>query len=185
MTVNLFYKNPKLLPVRGFGYLIPQSVPFEQNPERALGVIFDSDAVQGQDTAEGTKLTVMLGGHWWNDWVGYPDSHEGAELAKSVLERHLGITDEPEACHVNLNKDCIPQYTVGYQDRLRDFAQTMQDQFKGRLRLVGNQFNGVGVNDCVNAAWLLAIRLRGNGWKDQSCGLDHALDERPPVIHYA
>ncbi|CAK7214843.1 oxygen-dependent protoporphyrinogen oxidase [Sporothrix bragantina] len=44
MVVNLYYAEPALHhPYRGFGYLIPQSVPLEQNPEGALGVIFDSD----------------------------------------------------------------------------------------------------------------------------------------------
>ncbi|CAK7225404.1 oxygen-dependent protoporphyrinogen oxidase [Sporothrix curviconia] len=44
MVVNLYYAEPALHhPYRGFGYLIPQSVPLDQNPEGALGVIFDSD----------------------------------------------------------------------------------------------------------------------------------------------
>lgn len=182
MTVNLFYPNPKLLPVSGFGYLIPQSVPFEQNPERALGVIFDSDAVAGQDSAQGTKLTVMLGGHWWNGWSAYPDTHEGAELAKSVIQRQLGIAEEPVACHVNLHRDCIPQYTIGYEDRLREFAQGVRDEFRGRLRVVGNQFSGVGVNDCIKSAWLMAKGLRDGGWKGRDTGLERALDEREWVV---
>ncbi|CAK7267206.1 oxygen-dependent protoporphyrinogen oxidase [Sporothrix epigloea] len=44
MVVNLYYSEPALHhPHRGFGYLIPQTVPLDQNPEGALGVIFDSD----------------------------------------------------------------------------------------------------------------------------------------------
>jgi oxygen-dependent protoporphyrinogen oxidase len=179
MTVNLYYSNPSLLPVQGFGYLIPQSVPFEQNPERALGVIFDSSAIHGQDSVAGTKVTVMLGGHWWNGWNSYPDEQDGLAMAQAVLKRHLNISEAPTASHVNLAKDCIPQYTLGYEDRLRDFARGISAEFKGRLRVVGNQFNGVGVNDCISAAWNLARGLRGNGWKSGSCGLDRVLDERP------
>ncbi|KAH7075007.1 hypothetical protein FB567DRAFT_536005 [Paraphoma chrysanthemicola] len=178
MTVNLYYSNPTLLPVEGFGYLIPQSVPFEQNPERALGVIFDSSAIKGQDTVDGTKLTVMLGGHWWNDWNAYPTSDEGLEMAKAVVKRHLHISDEPTASYVNLAKDCIPQYTLGYEDRLRDFGRGISNEFKGRLRVVGNQFNGVGVNDCITGAWNLARGLRNDGWKSGSCGLERVMDER-------
>ncbi|KAF2640165.1 Protoporphyrinogen oxidase [Massarina eburnea CBS 473.64] len=182
MTVNLFYPKTNLTPVRGFGYLIPQSIPFEQNPERALGVIFDSDAVKGQDTADGTKLTVMLGGHWWNGWEHYPDSEEGLALAKSVIARHLGIMDEPVAHYVGLWKDCIPQYTVGYDDRLKEFAMKIRDEFRGRLRLVGNQYHGVGVNDSIMSAWSVARGLRGSGWKERGTGLDRALDERDWVV---
>ncbi|KAF1354191.1 Protoporphyrinogen oxidase [Lizonia empirigonia] len=182
MTVNLYYDNPNLLPVEGFGYLIPQSIPFEQNPERALGVIFDSSAIKGQDTASGTKVTVMMGGHWWAGFQGYPDEEEGLAMARAVLERHLGIKDIPTAHYVNLSKDCIPQYTLGYEDRLKDFAASLQDEFKGRLRVVGNQFNGVGVNDCITGAWNVVRGLRDGGWKSRSCGLDRVLDSRPWVV---
>lgn len=179
MTVNLYYPDPSLIPYQGFGYLIPQSVPFEQNPERALGVIFDSCATKGQDSAPGTKLTVMLGGHWWNDWTSYPTPTEGLEMAKSVLKRHLNITADPIAYHANLAENCIPQYTLGYEERLQDFARGLSNEFKGRMRVVGNQFNGVGVNDCITGAWNLARGLRNDGWKSESCGLDRVLDERP------
>jgi oxygen-dependent protoporphyrinogen oxidase len=178
MTVNLFFPQKNLLPMQGFGYLIPQSVPFEQNPERALGVIFDSDAVIGQDTADGTKLTVMLGGHWWDGWEHYPDEEEGLELARSVVRRHLGITDEPMASRVNLSKDCIPQYTVGFEDRLKRYAQKVKEDYKGRVRVVGNLYHGVGVNDCIRGAWMMVRGLRGNGWKERGTGLERVLDER-------
>ncbi|KAJ4375781.1 oxygen-dependent protoporphyrinogen oxidase [Neocucurbitaria cava] len=160
MTVNLYFPDPKLLPVEGFGYLIPQSIPFEQNPERALGVIFDSSAIRGQDNLPapggGTKLTVMLGGHWWDNWESYPSEEEGLEMARAVLKRHLNITAEPLAHCVNLARDAIPQYTLGYEDRARDFADGIESEFKGRLRVVGSQVNGVGVNDCVAGAWAVA-----------------------------
>ena len=175
MTVNLYYPpsaSPPISIPEGFGYLIPQSVPFEQNPERALGVIFDSSAIKGQDTVGGTKLTVMMGGHWWDGWANYPDEEEGLEMAKSVVARHLNITASPAAHYVNLSKDCIPQYTLGYESRLRDFAAGIEKEFKGRLRVVGNQFNGVGVNDCITGAWNLARGMRGEGWKGGSCGLE-------------
>ncbi|KAF1840327.1 protoporphyrinogen oxidase [Cucurbitaria berberidis CBS 394.84] len=178
MTVNLYYSNPALLPVEGFGYLIPQSIPFEENPERALGVIFDSSAIKGQDTAEGTKITVMMGGHWWDGWESYSSEEEGLEMAKSVIKRHIGITDEPVAHCANLSKSCIPQYTLGYEDRLRDFANGITNEFKGRLRVVGSQFNGVSVNDCITGAWNIARGLRGEGWKSRSCGLDRVVDSR-------
>jgi oxygen-dependent protoporphyrinogen oxidase len=39
------------------------------------------------------------------------------------------------------------------------------------MRVVGNQFNGVGVNDCITGAWNLARGLRGDGWKNRDVGL--------------
>lgn len=180
MTVNLHFQNPNLISHKGFGYLIPQSVPFAQNPERALGVIFDSDAITGQDTAKGTKLTVMLGGHYWDGWDHYPTTEEGYSLAMSLLRRHLHIKEDPTQFTVNLNKRCIPQYTVGYEDRLKDFACSVRDKYKGKVRYVGTEVGGgVGVNDCIRSAWAMARDLRGVGWKENGTGMERALDDRP------
>ncbi|KAK5114462.1 hypothetical protein LTR62_002397 [Meristemomyces frigidus] len=204
MTVNLYYRTPDLNPP-GFGYLIPQATPFENNPERALGVIFDTayspstkdidlnnwqiDNIsqlqqareQGQlinvndfawynmperpnvqdDVPErGTKLTVMLGGHWWNEWPSFPDEKEGLAMAKSVLQRHLNITEEPEAWAVNLQRDCIPQYNVGHEERLKTAHSNVRREYKGRLRVAGSWMSGVGVNDCLRSAWDVVQGLR-------------------------
>ena len=152
MVVNLFFSNPAILPVHGFGYLIPRTVPFKQNPERALGVVFDSDATIGQDEVPGTKVTVMLGGHWWDGWTGYPDEDEGASMAKTILQRHLGIAEKPRAIRVSLQRDCIPQYPVGHQKNMEDASRQLKRMFQGRLRVAGNSYTGVGLNDCVRAA---------------------------------
>lgn len=151
MVVNLYFSQPGLLSVRGFGYLIPRTVSFEQNSERALGVVFDSDVSVGQDTIPGTKVTVMLGGHWWDDWDIYPDEEEGGRMARAVLERHLGITEEPQVVRVALQKNCIPQYTVGHEERMAETSHLLE-RFDGRLRVAGSSYTGVGMNDCVHAA---------------------------------
>ncbi|KAI9841155.1 MAG: oxygen-dependent protoporphyrinogen oxidase [Thelocarpon superellum] len=132
MVVNVYYANSMLLPIHGFGYLIPRSIPWEQNPERALGVVFDSDAVVGQDSAPGTKVTVMLGGHWWDGWSTYPDEDEAVVMAKRVLARHLHITAEPVVVHVGLQRDCIPQYTVGHHARLTQADRALRAAYRGR-----------------------------------------------------
>ena len=165
MVVNLYYSNANVLPVHGFGYLLPRSVPLDQNPERALGVVFDSDATIGQDDVPGTKLTVMMGGHWWDGWNTYPDEDQGAFMAKAVLARHLGITEKPQMVRVALQKDCIPQYTVGHAARMQKAHQCLLNNFKGRLKVAGNSYTGVGLNDCVRAAQLIShsfiLRLMG------------------------
>jgi len=151
MVVNLYFSNPNLLSVHGFGYLIPRSIPFEQNPERALGVVFDSDATIGQDTVPGTKVTVMLGGHWWDGWDSYPDENEGAQMACAVLQRHLKVTEPPDAVHVGLQTECIPQYVVGHEHRMTVASRHLEKAYKGRLRVAGNSYTGVGLNDCIRA----------------------------------
>lgn len=163
MTVNLYYRDPHVLSENGFGYLIPRSIPYEQNPECALGVVFDSDSSIGQDTATGTKLTVMLGGHWWDGFAStnsYPTEEEGLEMAKSVLRRHLGIDDEPEAYKAMLHKNCIPQYTVGHCKRMKDGSMELEGAFKGKLRVAGSSYGGVGLNDCVRSARDVVMRMK-------------------------
>ncbi|CAD6884442.1 unnamed protein product [Tilletia caries] len=152
----------RLLPVEGFGFLIPRSTP--NNQDGILGVVFDSDTFPEQDSvasidvsseeshdandapptstpsssfeANNTKLTVMLGGHWFdnanknrsavtsNSAASYPDSSELQERALRTLEHHLGIPPSVLR-HPNtrilarLQKDCIPQYTVGHVQRMQ------------------------------------------------------------------
>ncbi|MCJ1357440.1 MAG: oxygen-dependent protoporphyrinogen oxidase [Icmadophila ericetorum] len=177
LVVNLFYSNPSLLSVRGFGYLLPRSIPFEQNPERALGVVFDSDATIGQDTGPaGTKITVMLGGHWWDGWNSYPDEEEGAAMAKAVLARHLKITSEPQAIRVALQRNCIPQYTVGHHERMGKAHEELKWNYHGRLRVAGNSYTGVGLNDCVRAARDVVRGLIGGKNGDET-GLERFVEK--------
>lgn len=160
MLVNLYFRNSSLLPVRGFGYLIPRSVPFDQNPEYALGVIFDSDAMSGQDTAAGTKITVMFGGHWWDGWHAFPDKADAKIMAQTVLARHLGITEDPECVNVAFQKDCIPQYIVGHKAILRKAQSEITEAYGGKVFVAGSAYGGVGVNDCVRSAMDVAFGLR-------------------------
>ncbi|KAL9014384.1 MAG: hypothetical protein Q9173_000961 [Seirophora scorigena] len=179
MVVNLYFSNPSVLPVRGFGYLLPRSLPFEQNPERALGVVFDSDASIGQDNIPGTKVTVMLGGHWWDGWQAYPDEDMGANMAKSVLKRHLGISEIPRAIHVGLQKNCIPQYTVGHHRRMSLGHEALQ-KFQGRLRVAGSSYTGVGLNDCVRSARnVVASLVEG---RHQDTGLESFARGNGPIL---
>ncbi|QDS78131.1 hypothetical protein FKW77_004493 [Venturia effusa] len=167
-VVNLYYPDARLLPIRGFGYLIPQATPLSQNPELALGVVFDSEITREQDTAPGTKLTVMIGGHWWDGWETLPTDAELIEKAKSVLRRHLGITQEPEAFHVSTQKDCIPQYKVGHTQRMKEAHHALLRHFGGRLKVAGNSYTGVGVNDCLMAAREIALATQAGNWSSRT-----------------
>ncbi|CAG7916198.1 unnamed protein product [Penicillium olsonii] len=165
MVVNLYYTDPNLLPVQGFGYLIPRSIPYTQNPECGLGVIFASQSSVGtdvdgspvsQDSVPGTKLTIMMGGHYWDGRQQYPNHETAVKMARSMLERHLNITAEPAVAKSRLQKDAIPQYTVGHLDRMYNLSTVVRHEFDNRLILAGNWYNGIGVGDCVNQGILAA-----------------------------
>lgn len=188
MTVNLFYEKQEALPPGpgekiGFGYLIPRATPFEQNPERALGVVFDhayappateTGVSQDKLSSPGTKVTVMLGGHWWNDWTSYPTEEDGLEMARAIMKRHLNITQEPAAWAVNLHRQCIPQYIVGHEARLKTAHEKLLKHFSGAVRVAGSWISGVGVNDCLRSAWDVVQALD----KDNATGLEHVGNDQ-------
>ncbi|EXJ90791.1 protoporphyrinogen oxidase [Capronia coronata CBS 617.96] len=196
MVVNLYYREPDLLPqsTRGFGYLIPRSVPTEQNPERALGVIFGSETsglpdtvvwgegdlqLEGQDTAPGTKLTVMLGGHWWEGWApsDLPSEEEAIEMSKNLLRRHLGIVQAPEVAKAHMNPNCIPQYPVGYRDDMATIHHALQSEYEGRFKVAGPWWqSGVGMSNSIQKALEVSWAIQ-HQWDDQTGLEDYAEDE--------
>lgn len=242
MVVNLYYSNPELIDpsISGFGYLLPRSVPLEQNPERALGVIFSSESSgrpgsmvrkpfrihkllqqaqqsavndgkdesemeppemdnpqlqealaewqkkepEGQDTASGTKLTVMMGGHWWNGWASsdLPSEEEAIEMAQNLLRRHLGIEEAPKIAKARLNPECIPQYPVGYPQDMASIHQALQTLYQGRFKVAGPWWQGSpSVNDCVLRARTTAWAIRDQ--QDSVTGLEDFGKEQWLVRH--
>lgn len=167
MVINLFYRNPSILPIRGFGYLIPKSVPLSENPDRALGVVFDSVSVPGQDSTTGSKVTCIMGGHWWQNKE-IPSKQTGYEATLKLLEMHLGITETPEFWNATVQKDCIPQYTVGHIDRMKSLHGKIEHQFPS-LALGGSSYGGVSVNDCVLNSRKIALEIASQG---KSTGLE-------------
>ncbi|ETS86211.1 hypothetical protein PFICI_00039 [Pestalotiopsis fici W106-1] len=181
MVVNLWYPNQDLLQDNpGFGYLIPQSVPPDENPECALGVLFDSDIEMGNET-KGTKLTVMLGGHYWSDWSILPDEEMAIAMARSIVERHLGISQsEPFKAGAKMCKDCLPQHTVGHVDRLRKAHYELSAAFQGKLMVAGPSYTSVGVIPAMRAGYDAAMRMaqgHGHPWSTR-------LDEDGGVWHW-
>lgn len=179
MVVNMWYPNEDLLAANpGFGYLIPQGVSEEQNPERALGVLFDSD-IQTRKEQAGTKLTVMMGGHQWDKWAFLPAEDLGVEMAKNVVQRHLGISPDEKGlvASARLCRDCLPQHTVGHRDRLRKAHYELASTFQGQLMVAGPSYTTVGVIPAMRAGYDAAMRIaRGRGpphfrSKEQGVGL--------------
>lgn len=172
--VNIWYENVRLdEKYPGFGYLIPQSVPAENNPCAALGVIFDSDrdaAAGGLDTRpnRGTNLTVMLGGHYW-DFVTpdkWPSKDLVVDMAKETVHRHLGIPAH-EATYVStkLCRHCIPQHLVGHRDRMAQAHKEISDAFGETLAVVGGSYTMPGVLPSLQAARDVALAVAGGEYQ--------------------
>ncbi|QUC18413.1 uncharacterized protein UV8b_02654 [Ustilaginoidea virens] len=183
MTVNLWYPRENLKPP-GFGYLIPRSVSQQRNPERALGVFYDSDvgAAASPDEPPGTKLFVLMGGHYYDSGTPPPSEPEAVEQAKSLLERHLGIpADTPCFALSRLAEGCIPQHYVGHNARMMQADQELRDSFSGRLAVAGGSYSRIGVLGAIRAGYDVAKQTVSHvhGW--HTTGLEHLEFPEPFV----
>lgn len=130
-----------------FGFLIPRAEK-QNNSEGVLGVVFDSDAIPGQDDVPNeenkvTKLTVMMGGPHFLvnrtrspttvqalEFVDLPDEGELKWMARSALEMYLNIpqnvTQHPDTIvKATLQEKCIPIYLPGHFSRMKALHQEL------------------------------------------------------------
>ncbi|GCC42166.1 hypothetical protein chiPu_0026319, partial [Chiloscyllium punctatum] len=102
-VVNLEYDG-SVLPVTGFGHLVPS-----QESREILGVVYDSCSFPEQDRvgAPTTRLTVMMGGSWFREAFGDPETVTEGHLlqrARDTVRSHLGITQNPLRAIVKVHK---------------------------------------------------------------------------------
>ncbi|KAI2628978.1 hypothetical protein GGS21DRAFT_540436 [Xylaria nigripes] len=161
MVVNLWYPKTDLLSVGGFGYLIPSSTP--GNDECVLGVLFDSDLRTGKEDGSempGTKLTVMLGGHYWDGRKHLPSEEKGIAMAKAVVARHLGISEtEKVVARAQLCRECLPQHFVGHRSRMKQAHYELMSTFNGHLTVAGPSYTTVGVMPAMRAGYNAGMRV--------------------------
>ncbi|KAH8294244.1 hypothetical protein KR054_009738 [Drosophila jambulina] len=143
VVVNLQFQG-NLLKQDGFGLLVP---PVEKLP--ILGVIFDSCCF---DMGGNTVLTVMMGGHWFEQWFGdCPSQKQILDLATSHVQKILQISEEPQFSRIHTLHKCIPQYTVGHKRRVESIRNYIKF-FNLPLSLCGAAYDGVGINDVILSA---------------------------------
>jgi oxygen-dependent protoporphyrinogen oxidase len=139
-VVNMGYLEP-VLPLKGFGYLVPTC-----EKEEVLGVIFDSCIFPQQNhRPHETRLTVLL--------------HQNADsikIAERALKKHLHITVSADAAVTT--DAAIPQYYLGHKEKIKQLQTRIQKNFP-RCTLLGNYLEGVSVNDCLAFAKNLSETL--------------------------
>lgn len=166
-VVNFAYKDLKMQ-YNGFGFLVPHPSSSSRNPvPGVLGVVFDSNALSGQENFPVTKLTVMLGGHMWNETFGEAittiDPAIVRQRALDALSAFLDIHEKPDYSLTNLNSQCIPQYYVGHESRLAEMHKVMKETFGHSFSVTGSGYWGVGVPDCVKNSRELVEELLVSG----------------------
>ncbi|XP_077430924.1 protoporphyrinogen oxidase [Vanacampus margaritifer] len=160
-VVNLQYEGA-VLPVTGFGHLVPSS-----EDRGLLGVVYDSVPFPQHNRSEGTttRLTVMMGGAWFQEEFGSPDAVTEERLferATEAVRSHLGVTSAPSWSCVALHKDCIPQYYEGHFRKV-EYMRSFIRKNDLSLSLTGSAYDGVAVNDVIFSARAAVEELLGNG----------------------
>lgn len=149
-VVSLGY-NKNLLPLKGFGYLIPS-----MENENILGMVWDSCVFPEQNVlSEETRLTVMIR---VADMSHFKES-DFLRCALDAVTHHLKIEAEPNAVDVHRAEFAIPQYLVGHDQKKMAILSAIQE-LSPRLHVLGSSFNGVAVNECIfNAKKIIKLTI--------------------------
>lgn len=111
-----------------------------------------------------SNMTLMFGGHLWNDPSKIPTEAELIEATRSIIKDHLGCSldddnkDIVSDIQVRIQHNCIPKYSVGHKENVQMAKDGVAKAFDSRLTLSGTAFGrGVGIGDnVVDSFWLAA-----------------------------
>ncbi|CEP14985.1 hypothetical protein [Parasitella parasitica] len=171
-VVNFAFEESVDLKYNGFGFLTPHPDSSYKLPVPGiLGVVFDSNAMNGQESKQNSrlvKMTVMMGGHMWdatfgNARPGELDPQFAFKKASEALNVFLGITEKPKFSMTNILEECIPQYTLGHEHRLGELHRDIKHKYSHLLSVTGASYLGVSVPDCIKNSRLLVKDLLEKG----------------------
>ncbi|ELU06870.1 hypothetical protein CAPTEDRAFT_228548 [Capitella teleta] len=146
-VVNLQFEGDRL-PIQALGHLVPFC-----EPDRVLGILYDSCSFPGHGTLDRptTRLSVMMGGAWFEDHFGPVDQYSDDELTEVALKAtrdQLGIKEKPFRVISKVAKRGIPQYNVGHSD-IVDSVFSYAESKKFPLTILGACYKGISLNDCI------------------------------------
>jgi oxygen-dependent protoporphyrinogen oxidase len=144
-SVTLSYKD-EVLPVQGFGYLVPSL-----EKQNILGVLFDSEIFPSiEEPSAKTLLTVMMGGTSHPDLV-YKKDEELVHLALDALFAHLGVYQSPISKLIYRYEGVLPQCPPHHQEKMQQVKQQLQERCP-YVSLVGNYIGQAAVHSCIHVA---------------------------------
>ena len=153
-VINLLFRGNHI-ETPGFGFLVPTT---ESKNCDVFGVVYDSCTFpQHIENSETTNLTVMIGG---TAIKRNPTTDSLKEIALSTVSRILKIPKEALVKHhVEIHRNCIPQYPVNHKNNVEMIEKHISDIFRGKLILAGASYYGVSVNDCVYSGFTAAHKF--------------------------
>jgi oxygen-dependent protoporphyrinogen oxidase len=132
--------NQNVLPIKGFGYLVPTC-----EKKQVMGCIFDSLIFPQQNhSKKETRLTVMA-----------RPGQSSIEPILKELEEQIGLTARPDFQLLHHLVEAIPQYRVGHAEQIA----ALKAQLPSWCLLAGNYLAGASVNGCVVSGKVAANSL--------------------------
>ncbi|KAI7904351.1 protoporphyrinogen oxidase [Cokeromyces recurvatus] len=170
-VVNFAYPSDVKLGYDGFGILTPhRDTKHPISLPGTLGVVFDSNTMPGLETIQSdtVKVTAMIGGSDWKDAFGKItidelDPEIAYKYANDVMNVFLNINSTPTHSMVNLQKQCIPQYLVGHEARLRELHHALKDKYGHLMSVTGASYLSVSVPGCIKNSRMLVEELLVSG----------------------
>ena len=101
-------------------------------------------------------VRVFMGGHRDPEAASRTDD-ELLTQALGALRPLLRLSGDPVLVDVCRYGAAIPQYVVGYAEKINSLRSALSEQ--PDLHLIGNYLKGISINDCVRLATEVANRL--------------------------
>jgi len=140
--------------LNGFGFLIPH-----KEGRRILGTLWDSSIFPNRAPEGHVLLRSMIGGAQSPELAMLDDS----KLVNAVMDELnpiLSMKTEPDLVRIYRWDKAIPQYVFGHGEKLTAIDERLK-AFPG-LYLAGNSYRGVGMNDCVENGFKVAVSIMKN-----------------------
>jgi oxygen-dependent protoporphyrinogen oxidase len=138
----------------GFGFLVPRSAGL-----RILGSVWNSSLFPGRAPGGYALLTTFVGGATDPSAAKLP-REELSSLVHREIALLLSIKNAPAFSNVTIWPRALPQYNLGYGDRLASVKKNLA-RFPG-IFLAGNYLRGPAIGSCIEQALAVAEELKEN-----------------------
>ena len=132
----------------GFGFLIPS-----KEGRKILGCLWNSCLFGNRAPAGMVALNAFVGGARQPELTGLNDE-QIIQITLGELESIMQFSGKPVYLNITRWQKSIPQYEIGYQQKMDILAQ-FEKSNQGIL-LAGNYRGGISVGDCVKNAYEIA-----------------------------
>jgi protoporphyrinogen/coproporphyrinogen III oxidase len=128
----------------GFGFLIPS-----KEKRKILGCLWNSCLFGNRAPAGMVALNAFVGGARQPELTGLNDE-QIIQITLGELESIMQFSGKPVYLNITRWHKSIPQYEIGYQQKMDILAQF--EKFNQGIVLAGNYRGGISVGDCVKNA---------------------------------